>query len=249
MSENNVNKKLVERKYDENKKDSTECGNRDNIISIWSPTGVWWKDFFHFVGPGWFVSIAYVDPGNYQADIHAGATSGYKLLFSIWWASILSIYVQILCVRLAYYGTISLAEVQARNCTSLMRYMNWFIAEITTILTDLPEVIGIGIACHLFLGLPYYVGILLSLVTTMIFLCMLNVSVRGLEMVMFLFLAIMSIALWVEMSFVSVNSSELLEGWIYGFVALNSSNIYVLTGILGSVVMPHNLYLHSAVCQ
>merc|ERR1712176_1508306 len=66
---------------------------------------------------------------------------------------------------------------------------------------------------------------------------------------MFLFIAIMSVALWVEMSFVSVNSSELMEGWIYGFMSLNSSDIFVLTGILGSVVMPHNLYLHSAVCQ
>merc|ERR1712176_22577 len=116
-------------------------------------------------------------------------------------------------------------------------------------LTDLPEVIGIGIACHLLFGWPYYVGVLLSLMTTMIFLFMMNVSVRGLEMIIFLFLGIMSIALWVEMSFVGVNSRQLMEGWVYGFMTLKSSDIFALTGILGSVVMPHNLYLHTAACQ
>jgi hypothetical protein len=64
---------------------------------------------------GWLVSIAYIEPGNYQADIQAGATTQYSLLFSIWWSSVLSIYVQILCVRLGYYTQHTLAQVQARE--------------------------------------------------------------------------------------------------------------------------------------
>ena len=70
----------------------------------WRSTGVGWRDFLHFVGPGWFVCIAYVDPGNYQADIQAGATTRYRLLWTIWWASALSIYIQSLCVRLGESG-------------------------------------------------------------------------------------------------------------------------------------------------
>ena len=82
---------------------ATAGGYEDDIQHRWKSSGVGWKDFFHFVGPGWFVCIAYVDPGNYQADIQAGATSRYRLLWTIWWASILSIYIQSLCVRLGKY--------------------------------------------------------------------------------------------------------------------------------------------------
>ena len=107
----------------------------------WSPSGSWTRDLLHFVGPGWFVSIAYVDPGNYQADIQAGATSKYSLLFTLWWTSVLSLYVQVLCVRLAYYGQVTLAEAQARDATSnWKRYTAWFIAEFSAVITDLPEV-------------------------------------------------------------------------------------------------------------
>ena len=80
-------------------------------------------------------------------------------------------YVQILCVRLAYYAQLTLAETQARDArTKWGRYGSWLIAEFSTIITDLPEVIGIGIACHYFFGWPYYAGVLLSLLTTMLFL-------------------------------------------------------------------------------
>ena len=217
---------------------------------LWSPTGVWWRDFLHFVGPGWFVSIAYVDPGNYQADIQAGATSRYSLLFVVWWTSILSIYVQVLCVRLAYCSNMTLAEAQARHATSdRMRYLSWFLAELSTVITDLPEVIGIGIACNIFFGWPYYVGVLLSLLTTMVFLATLNCGQRVLESIIVAFVGIMSIALFVELDFIQPNTKELMQGWAYGFVDLSSQDIFAITGVVGAVVMPHNLYLHSASCQ
>jgi len=226
--------------------------DRVNLIPMqqkWSPSGSRWKDFLHFVGPGWFVSIAYVDPGNYQADIQAGAASRYELLWVVWWTSILSIYVQILCVRLAYYTNMTLAEAQARHSTKWMRRLNWFIAEFSTIITDLPEVIGIGIACNIFFGWPYYVGVIFSLFTTMVFLFTMNFGMRVLETIIFLFVGIMSISLFIEMDFVGVNGGEVVEGWLYGFTKLSNQNIFDITGVLGAVVMPHNLYLHTAACQ
>mmetsp|Transcript_17509 Transcript_17509/g.25934 ORF Transcript_17509/g.25934 Transcript_17509/m.25934 type:complete len:530 (-) Transcript_17509:90-1679(-) len=220
--------------------------NDDNIVTAWTPTGVWWRDFLFFVGPGFFISIAYVDPGNYQADIQAGASTRYYLLFCIWWTSVLSVYVQILCVRLAYYGQVTLAEAQARDSTSdRMRYLNWFIAEFSIIITDLPEVIGIGIAMNIFFGWPYYAGVLLSLLTTMFFLATLNFGIRTLEIIVFMFVGIMSVSLFVEMSFVGVDGGELMAGWIYGFKDVTSKDVFSITGILGAIVMPHNIYLHS----
>ena len=87
--------------------------------------------------------IAYVDPGNYQADIQAGSTTRYALLWTVWWASMLSLYVQHLCCRLAYYGQVTLAEAQARDSSrGRLRYFDWIIAEFSVVITDLPEVIG-----------------------------------------------------------------------------------------------------------
>ena len=216
----------------------------------WEPSGNKWKDFFHFVGPGWFVCIAYVDPGNFQADIQAGSTARYSLLFMLWWTSLLSIYVQILCVRLAYYGQVTLAEVQARDTPNkYIRYLNWIISEFSTVLTDLPEVIGIGIALKIFFGWPYFAGVALSLVTTLLFLASLNTGMKSLEKIIFIFVSIMAITLFVEMSYVGANWGSLFKGWIYGFTDIFRSDLFSLTGILGSVVMPHNLHLHTATCQ
>ena len=219
-------------------------------IERWSPSGKWYLDMLHFVGPGWLVSIAYIDPGNYQADIQAGATSRYSLLFVVWWTSILSIYVQILCVRLAYYSNLTLAQAQAHHTSSKsMRYLNWAIAEFSTVITDLPEVIGIGIACKIFFGWPYYVGVLLSLLTTMTFLATMSYGMRVLEAIIFCFVGIMSISMVLEMKFVHPNTKELVEGWVYGFRHVTSQDVFAITGVVGAVVMPHNLHLHTASCQ
>ena len=215
----------------------------------WSPSGSWWRDMLHFVGPGFMVCIAYVDPGNYQADIQAGATARYQLLWTVWWSSILSIYVQVLCVRLAIYGQVTLAEVQAADNSDRMRWLNWAIAEFSIVITDLPEVIGVGIACNVFFGWPYYVGVILSLFTTMIFLACERFGIRVLESMIVVFVGVMSIALFVEMALVGTNVPELVEGWAYGFIHVTADDIFTITGVLGAVVMPHNLYLHTGACQ
>jgi len=219
----------------------------------WSPTGVWWKDLLFFCGPGWLVSIAYVDPGNYQADIQAGATTQYRLLFTVWWASILSIYVQVLCVRLGYRTKMSLSEVQAfeyKSTNSKWKiYTAWIIAEFSIIITDLPEVIGFGIALNIFFGLPYWAGILLSLITTMLFLATQRFGIQTMEIIIFAMVGIMSVALFVELGFIHPDVKSMVEGWVYGFVDVQASDIFAMVGILGAVCMPHNLYLHSGTCQ
>mmetsp|Transcript_4568 Transcript_4568/g.7001 ORF Transcript_4568/g.7001 Transcript_4568/m.7001 type:complete len:520 (+) Transcript_4568:102-1661(+) len=230
---------------------NNSSGEGKNNAPLWQPSGSYLRDFLFFSGPGWFVSIAYVDPGNYQADIQAGSTSQYTLLFALWWTGILSIYVQILCVRLAFYGKLTLSQAQAQHSTKTSRYFHWAIAEFSTMITDLPGVIGFGIALNYFFGLPYYVGVLLSLLTTMVFLATVNLSggMRILEIAIAIFVAIMSVALFVEMDFVNPDVGALMKGWGYGFVDVNSSDIFSIAGILGSVVMPHNLYLHTAAVQ
>ena len=193
------------------------------------------KTFWYFSGPGWLLSIAYVDPGNYQADIQAGATTGYKLLWTIWWTTVLSLFCQRMCVRLAYYGQVTLAEVQARDYMDIpwIRQMNWFIAELSAVLTDLPEVIGIGIAGKIFFGFPYYVGVLMSLLTTMVFLGTLHFGLRTLESMIFLFVLVMSVALFVEVTFVDVDWGKFVKGWTVDVVFTEQSDLFAVTGVIG----------------
>jgi natural resistance-associated macrophage protein len=214
----------------------------------WSPSGSSWKDFLHFCGPGWFVAIAYIDPGNTQADINAGATARYNLLWTVWWASILSIYVQVLCARLAVRGQITLAEVQRDNFPKWFRYLAWVIAEFSVIITDLPEVIGFGIALNIFFNIPYYVGVLISPVTTFAFLATQewNSGIRIMEIVIVFLIAVMSLSLFVEWGLVGTETADFFKGWVYGFALPKGHDIFSILGIMGAVVMPHNLYLHSA---
>lgn len=209
--------------------------------------------YYYYLFAGWLVSIAYIDPGNYQADIQAGATTQYYLLFTIWWSSVLSIYVQVLCVRLGYHSQQTLAEVQAKEFrhqrSTKKRYFAWFLAEFSVILTDLPEVIGIGIACNLFFGWPYWVGVIMSLGTTMSFLATMHYGMQILEGIIVGFVGIMSIALFVEMSFVQPDTDAIVKGWVYGFIDMSSDDLFTIAGIIGAVVMPHNLYLHTASVQ
>ena len=106
------------------------------------------------------------------------------------------------------------------------------IAEFSAMVADLPEVIGVGIALNQFFGWPYYAGVLLS---TM------HLRVQILERVVFFFVAVMSLSLWFEMGVVHPNGTELLKGWAYGFINVQPQDLFSIAGILGSVVMPHNL--------
>lgn len=108
-------------------------------------------------------------------------------------------------------------------------------------------VIGIGIACHIFFDWPYYVGVLLSPITTMLFLATQETGgMRYMEAAIVFFIGVMSITMWVEQSEVPQEPSALMEGWVYGFALEGGDDIFAIIGVIGAVVMPHNLYLHTA---
>merc|ERR1711937_459633 len=121
--------------------------------------------FIRYFGPGWLVCIAYVDPGNYQADIQSGAQTGYSQNWVILWTQLLSWYVQYMCVKLQHYTNTNLAEAMALQYPKYVRWMFWVIAEVSIILTDLPEVIGFAIAINLFNpSLPMTPGAIQSII-------------------------------------------------------------------------------------
>merc|ERR1712193_508727 len=206
--------------------------------------------FIRYFGPGWLVCIAYVDPGNYQADINSGATTGYTQNWVILWTELLSWYVQYMCVKLQHYTNTNLAEAMALQYPKYIRWMFWAIAEISIILTDLPEVIGFAIAIHLFNpSVPLWAGVLLSFLTTMLFLVTLQRGSYFIELTACALVVIMSVVLFVEWGLSPTDSVAFAKGAFLPLLPMDASAVQSIIGIIGAVVMPHNLYLHSGALE
>jgi len=206
--------------------------------------------FIRYFGPGWLVCIAYVDPGNYQADIQSGSQTGYSQNWVILWTQLLSWYVQYMCVKLQHYSNTNLAEAMAMQYPKYIRWMFWIIAEVSIILTDLPEVIGFAIAINLFNpSVPLYAGVLLSFLSTMLFLASLVKGSYFIELTACALVMIMSIVLFVEWGLSPTDSVAFAKGAFLPLLPMDASAVQSIIGIIGAVVMPHNLYLHSGALE
>jgi len=209
------------------------------------PSGSWWN-YLKWFGPGWLVSIAYVDPGNYQAQLASGSTTGYTQNWVVLWTTLLSLYIQHMCVKLQHYTNSNLAEAMAGQYPRYVRYMFWAIAEFTVVITDLPEVIGFAVAINLINpGVPLYAGVILSFLTTLAFLSTLSRGTFIVEVICCALVLCMSIVLFVEWDMSPTNSTKFAKGAFLPLLPMDPSAIYSVIGIIGAVVMPHNLYLHS----
>jgi len=206
--------------------------------------------FIRYFGPGWLVCIAYVDPGNYQADIQSGSQTGYSQNWVILWTQLLSWYVQYMCVKLQHYSNTNLAEAMAMQYPKYIRWMFWIIAEVSIILTDLPEVIGFAIAINLFNpSVPLYAGVLLSFLTTMLFLATLHKGSYFIELTACLLVVVMSVVLFIEWEMSPTNPELFLKGAFLPLLPMKGDALGSIIGIIGAVVMPHNLYLHSGALE
>merc|ERR1711992_222532 len=202
--------------------------------------------FIRYFGPGWLVCIAYVDPGNYQADIQSGAQTGYSQNWVILWTQLLSWYVQYMCVKLQHYTNTNLAEAMALQYPKYVRWMFWVIAEVSIILTDLPEVIGFAIAIHLFNpSVPLYAGVLLSFLTTMLFLATLHKGSYFIELTACALVVIMSIVLFVEWDMSPTNSEDFLKGAFLPILPMTPGAIQSIIQIIGEVGFVGSIYPNS----
>merc|ERR1719394_1868058 len=209
-----------------------------------------WCGFMRYFGPGWLVCIAYVDPGNYQADIQSGATTGYTQNWVFLWTQLLSWYVQYMCVKLQHYTNKNLAQAMAMQYPKYVRWMFWVIAEVSIVLTDLPEVIGFAIAINLFNpSVPLYAGVLLSFCTTMLFLATLHKGSYFIELTACALVVIMSIVLFVEWDMAGTDTQRFLAGAFVPALKMDPGAVQSIISIIGAVVMPHNLYLHSGALE
>ncbi|KAI4604267.1 hypothetical protein KJ359_000398 [Pestalotiopsis sp. 9143b] len=212
--------------------------------------------FGKFVGPGFMVSVAYIDPGNYSTDIAAGASYQFRLLFVVLMSNLFAILLQSLSVKLGTVTGLNLAEA---NRAYLPRWLNYFLygmAEIAIIATDIAEVIGTAIALNLLIPqLPLVAGCAISILDVMVLLFFYRPqgSMKGLRsfevFVMLLVLAVV-VCFCIELSHIENTSvGHVMKGYLPNNAVIQGDGLYQACGILGATVMPHSLYLGSGLPQ
>ena len=203
------------------------------------------KTLWRFMGPGFLMCIAYVDPGNFESDLQAGTLFGYKLLWVLLWATLGGWYIQGLTVRLALATGWDLARCFREEYPDPVRYALWVISELAIIASDVPEVIGTALALKLIFNIPTWVGVVLTSMSTMVFLGLQSFGARKLEAFMASLVGVMSLCFLAEVTFVDAPASSVVAGVVLPRLP-STKALYIAISLVGAVVMPHNLFLHSA---
>lgn len=204
------------------------------------------RKFAAFVGPGFLMCIAYVDPGNFESNLQAGCQFGYSLLWVLLWATLMGLYIQALSVRLGLATGWHLARVMRDEYPTPVRYSLWIVTELAIIASDVPEVIGTALALKLIFGLPTVWGVLVTSASTLLFLALQQFGVRKLEAFMGSLVGVMSVCFVAQMGMLEGgDGGEVIKGIVVP-IFQNGKALFIGISIIGAVVMPHNLFLHSA---
>ncbi|KAI6245922.1 Manganese transporter SMF1 [Erysiphe necator] len=220
------------------------------------------KKFSKFIGPGFMVSVAYIDPGNYSTGVVAGATYRYKLLFAGLMSNVFAIFLQILCIKLGSVTGLNLAEACRSFLPKWLNYFLYVLAELAIsdfrqiIATDLAEVIGTAIAINLLIPkIPLIIGCALSIIDVLFILLFYNPngSMKGLRAFEFFVTCLVLgvvVCFCLQLSLIRNSSlGEILRGYLPSKELTESTGLYQACGILGATVMPHSLYLGSGLVQ
>ncbi|XP_038058100.1 metal transporter Nramp3-like isoform X2 [Patiria miniata] len=207
------------------------------------------RKLWAFTGPGFLMSIAYLDPGNIESDLQSGAIAEYKLLWVLWWSTVLGLVLQLLAARLGNATGRHMAEICYQEYPTFPRVLLWIMMEIAIIGSDIQEVIGSAIAINLLSNnlIPIWAGCLITGVDTFTFLLLENAGLRKLEAFFGVLLMTMGISFLYMYITVKPDQVAILEGIAIPWCSnCSSAAIQQAVGIVGAVIMPHNIYLHSA---
>ncbi|XP_038993335.1 metal transporter Nramp6-like isoform X1 [Hibiscus syriacus] len=204
-----------------------------------------WKNLFAYMGPGFLVSIAYIDPGNFETDLQAGAQYKYGLLWIILVASCAALVIQSLAANLGVVTGKHLAEHCRAEYPRGPNFVLWVLAEIAIVACDIPEVIGTAFALNMLFNIPVWIGVLLTGLSTLVLLALQQYGVRKLEF--FIAFLVLTIAgcFFAELNYAKPVASEVLNGLFVPQLRGNGATGLAIS-LLGAMVMPHNLFLHSA---
>ena len=206
-----------------------------------------WRRLLTFTGPAFMVSVGYMDPGNWATDLAGGAQYGYRLIWVILMANIMAVHFQTLSARLGLIYGKDLAQACRDNYPRPVVWVLYLLCEIAIAACDLAEVLGSAIALNLLFHIPLLWGVLITAFDVMVFLALQSYGIRKLEAFVLALVATIGLCFALEMFLSHPPLGAVAAGFIPG--GLSSGALYIAIGIIGATVMPHNLYLHSALVQ
>jgi manganese transport protein len=196
------------------------------------------------------VAVGYMDPGNWATSIAGGSKFGYTLLFIALLSNIMAIVLQSLCARLAIGSGRDLAQACRDGYPRWASLPLWFFAEIAIIATDVAEVIGTAIGLNLLFGIPLEIGVLLTALDVFVVLLLQRMGFRYLEAFIIAMLGVIAVCFAVQIAMADPDWGAVIRGFAPTTeIVRNPEMLYLALGIIGATVMPHNLYLHSAIVQ
>ena len=208
------------------------------------------RRFAAFLGPGYLVAVGYMDPGNWATSIAGGSKFGYTLLVVALVSNLMAIVLQSLAARLAIASGRDLAQACRDAFAPWVAYPLWLLAEIAIIATDIAEVIGTAIGLNLLFGIPLELGVLITALDVFLILYLQNKGFRWLEAFVVALLGIITVSFGLQIALADPDWGAVILGFAPTVdIVKNPEMLYLALGILGATVMPHNLYLHSAIVQ
>jgi manganese transport protein len=205
-----------------------------------------WRDLVPFLGPAFVASVAYMDPGNFATNISGGAHYGYALLWVILAANLAAMFIQYLSAKLGVVTGKNLAEVIRDQHSRPVHFAFWIQGELVAMATDLAEFLGAALALHLLTGMPLLWGAALAGLVSFGLLALQRYGFRPLEAAITLLVGVIAVCYLIQF-FLAKPDAALWTGFVPQFK--DNGMLYLAVGILGATVMPHVIYLHSALTQ
>jgi manganese transport protein len=216
-------------------------------VDTTSTTRSGWRRILSFFGPAYLVSVGYMDPGNWATDLAGGSQFGYSLIWVLLMSNLMALLLQSLSARLGIVRGRDLAQANRETYPKGINFFLYILAEIAIAATDLAEVLGMAIGIQLLTGIPLLWAVLITVLDTFLFLMLQRLGIRKMEAFIICLVAIIGFSFLIEILMAKPDLGEVLKGFVPHVE--NETALYIAIGIIGATVMPHNLYLHSALVQ
>ncbi len=206
-----------------------------------------WKRLLTFTGPAFMISVGYMDPGNWATDIAGGAKFGYQLIWVVLLANLFAVLFQTISARLGIVYGRDLAQSCRDHYPKIVNYALWIVCEVAIAACDLAEVLGSAIGLYLLFKIPLFWGVIITTVDVILLMGLMSLGIRKMEAFILALISTIGLCFAVEMFFASPQLADVAKGFVPS--ALNGESLFIALGIIGATLMPHNLYLHSALVQ
>jgi len=206
-----------------------------------------WRKIFSFLGPAYLVSVGYMDPGNWATDLQGGSKFGYSLIWVLLMSNLMALLLQGLSARLGIVRGRDLAQANREEYPRFLNFILYILAEIAIAACDLAEVLGMAIGIQLLTGLPLIWGVCITVLDTFLLLYLQKLGMKKMEAFIIALIAVIAVAFLIQIIMAAPDIREVASGFIP--TLKDNEALYIAIGIIGATVMPHNLYLHSALVQ